>query len=96
MLSTPYRSSPRLLSHIVGSLYDPAVPDGLGGIAFVLFVRAFVYSSVYWIFCYMTITRQVGLFSPVFIIGGLMGRIFGELALWMDIDIQFKVRMAFC
>eukprot|EP00752_Nemacystus_decipiens_P008716 g7778.t1 len=26
----------------------------------------------------------VGLFSPVFVIGGLMGRIFGEIADWMD------------
>lgn len=63
------------------------------GSRFAPFVRSFVHSSVYWIFCYVTTTRrQVGLFSPVFIIGGLMGRIFGELALWMDIDIQFKVK----
>lgn len=42
------------------------------------------------------LTQQVGLFSPVFVIGGLMGRIFGELARWIDpffvqFDINFEV-----
>lgn len=44
--------------------------------------------------------EQLGLFSPVFVIGGLMGRIFGEVALWLDryfthVNINFKVRVAF-
>ena len=38
---------------------------------------------------------QVGLFSPIFVIGGLMGRIFGEIANWMDrydrVNINFQV-----
>lgn len=38
----------------------------------------------------------VGLFSPIFIIGGVMGRIFGELVRYVDqeyhiIDINFQV-----
>ena len=42
---------------------------------------------------------QLGLFSPVFIIGGLIGRVFGEAAHWMDkdidsFDINFKVLYA--
>lgn len=41
--------------------------------------------------------RQVGLFSPIFVIGGLMGRIFGEMARWMNqyvasVQINFQVR----
>ena len=39
---------------------------------------------------------QVGLFSPVFVIGGLMGRNFGEIARWADkyvdaVNINFQV-----
>ncbi|CAN0510326.1 unnamed protein product, partial [Ectocarpus sp. 12 AP-2014] len=37
----------------------------------------------------------VGLFSPIFVIGGLMGRIFGEIANWLDhcvdsVNIKFQ------
>lgn len=41
--------------------------------------------------------NQLGLFSPVFIIGGLIGRVFGEMAHWADkyidnVNINFKVQ----